>query len=352
MIKRLITFLIASLLACALSQANNELRCTLEPGEPHTFNDLGYGIISCQVVEYNGSHRVVVSLENITTSQAILLFKNDLNDNQLKKNKPKIEFTKNFPGSKGNRLVHGCKELNNSVNIIIPENKLDFVFEVPDWSTVNFKLPIYLAEYNTKKLEKKGANNIDYKILSEEILDFEIEIRYWPEDDPEYVSAKTAVEDLVKSAEDASFCNNPKHKPSLELQQKPYKEKKDSLENVINSTLINHSKWYSTDKPHIKYSELLAKLAKIDLNAHLYDCGNHKIIPIGHKCGYCSMSQLQIYNQLDDIFQQMRTGKLTKSVALKKAKELYLCNQKNAKRKKTSTYTDKISKFYNRIINY
>ncbi len=355
MMKRLITLLIATFLGCTATWANHEYDITLEKGDANGQTiELPYGNISFRIADYGNYHRVLVSIENTTPSQALLLFKNAQGEKTLKKNKPKINFEKTYPGSKGNRTVFGCKELNQSFVSIIPQDELSLLgFDVSTTSITKLELPIYLAKFDPKKLVKKGIYNVNYKILSEDILNFNIGIKGWSENDPDYVSTKAAVEDYVRSINTVAFCKNRKHNPPLAQQQKPYKEKKDSLVNVINSTLQNPD-WLSTDKPHIKYSELLAQLNKVNLNEHTYDCGEHgrSVSPKRHTCNYCSLSAQQIYHQLDDIYQQLRVGKLTKDAAVKKAQGLNTCYSKSTNRKKDSGYTDKISKFYSRIINY
>lgn len=354
MMKRLTTLLISTFLVCSATWANQEYNIVLEKGDATGQTiDLPYGNVSFRLVEYGNYHRVLVTVENFTTEQAILIFKNSQGEKVLKKNKPKIEFEKTYPGSKGNRTVLGCKELNQSIVSIIPQEKKElFGFDVSTTAITKLELPVYMAKYDPKQLLKKDAYNINYKILDEDILDFNIEIKGWSEDDAEYVATKGAVEDFLESIKSSAFCKNPKHCPSLAQQQKPYQEKKDSLINVIKTTLQSNPDWFSTDKPHIKYSELLAKLNKVNLDNYNYDCGEHKVIPKQHACSYCSLSAQQIYHQMDDLYQKLRTGKIDKNAAIKKAQGLNTCYRKNAKRKKDSGYTDKISKFYSRIVNY
>lgn len=353
MIKRLTTFIVAVFFICSTSMANQEYNITLEKGEPQGRTiELPYGNISFKLEEYGSHHRVLVSIDNTTVNQALLLFKNSQDEKSLKKNKPKIEFERTYPGSKGKRSVFGCRELNQAFISVIPQDKSDlFGIDVSSTSITKLELPMYLAKYDPKKLIKKGAYNINYKILSEEILTFNIEVKGWSENDPDYLSTKKAVEDYIRSVDTAAFCKNRRHKPSLSEQQRPYQERKDSLINVITSTL-QQSEWISVDKPHQKYSELLAQLNKVNLNEHTYDCGGHKRVSKPHSCSYCSLSSQQVYHQLDDLYQQLRNGKITKDIAVKKAQALYTCYQKNGKRKKEASYSDKIAKFYSRITSF
>lgn len=140
MMKRLITFILAIILICSKSLANEEYNISLDKGEPQGQTiELPYGNISFRLVEYGNYHRVLVSLDNTTISQALLLFKHSQGEKVLKKNKPKIEFEKTYPGSKGNRSVFGCRELNQAVVSIIPQNKLDlFGFNV---SSTDYERP-------------------------------------------------------------------------------------------------------------------------------------------------------------------------------------------------------------------
>lgn len=356
MIKRLILLIIATTFVYGTIMANEEFNVTLAKGDANNKTvELPYGRISFALAEYGNYHRVLVSIENTTTSEAILVFKNTLEEKELKRHKPKISFEKRYPGSRGYRSVYDCRHLEQSFVSIIPQEKSSlFGIDASKTSITKLELPVYLASYNPKKLIKKGPYAVNYKILSEDILIFNIEIKGWSEDDPEYVSTKTAVENYIQSVEGVRFCKNKKHKPSLDRQQKQYLETKDSLVNVINTTIQKHTDWFSTDKPHIKYSELLTKLNNINLNEQLYDCGGHKYKPTPkrHQCGYCSLGGQQIYHQLDDIYQQLRSGKISKDAAVKKAKGLYSCFQNGSTRKKDQGYSGKIAKFYSRIVNY
>lgn len=353
MMKRLFTLIGGIILVCTTCWANEEFNIPLKKGEfQRQTIELPYGNITFRLVEYGNYHRVLVSIDNTTMSQAILLFKNSQGEKALKKNKPKIEFEKTYPGSKGNRNAYGCKELNQAFISIIPQDKLDlFGIDVSTTTVTKVELPIYLAKYDPKQLTKKGTYNTNYKILSEDILTFNIEIKGWSENDPDYVSTKIAVEDYIRSVNTVAFCRNKKHNPSLDQQQKPYQEKKDSLINVI-QTVVDTNSWMSDTAPYKAYKALREQLEEVNLNNHTYDCGEHKTPVQQHSCSYCSLSAQHIYHQMDDLYQQLRNGKITKDAAVKKAQELNTCYRKSSKRKKDTSYSDKISKFYSRIINY
>lgn len=375
MMKRLITLIVAAILVCTTSWANEEHTVKLVKGDSTTQTiDLPFGIISFDLVDYGNYQRVLVSLENTTTDVALIVFKNSLGEKTLKKNKPKIEFEKTYPGSKGDRTVNGCKELNKAVILIVPPEKLDLcTVDFSSKSKEKLELPVYQAKYDPKKLDKKGVDNTNFKILSEDVFTFNIEVKGWSEKDPEYVATKKAVEEFIQSVNNAVFCKSKKHKPSLKDQKAPYIEKKDSLINVIKATLENHSEWLSVDKPHQKYSELLAQLNEVNLNKHESVCTKHKKVKKDDEnkkkkeekkkreedsnnrirsCGYCSLSEQSISHQLDDLYQRLRRGRLSKAAAKGRAQGLYNCYMNHGRKNKRDLYFNKITNFYKAIKAY
>lgn len=345
---RKLNLIFAVLLCCfATSRANEEYNIVLDnESRNKVIVEEPYGNVTIQLLESKGEFSVSVSLENTTPSQAVLLFKRHTNESELKRETPKIEFEKTYPGSKGRRSVDGCEELERAIQVIIPQATGD-LFTIPyDASApLSVTLPVYLAKYNPKKLLKKGAYSTDYKILSEDILHFNIEASLWDENNPDYVGAKVEIGKLILSLEEANLCNNSKHKPSLEEQLVPYNNKRDSLLVVIRKLKeSNHSK-----QAVESYTVLMDSLNNMDFNKYAKDCRKHGDKVGGHKCNYCNLGAQQIYHQLDDLYQQMRTGKITKAAAQKKARELYNCYNANKKRKKDSGFSEKITRFYNRI---
>lgn len=353
MIKRITTLILSLFCVCAAAWANEEHSIVLEKGDRSSKTiELGYGIISFRLVEGLNNYKVDISLDNTTNSQALLIFQSAHGEKVLKIDQPKVQFDKTFPGSKGNKKVFGWKDLSQPTIVVIPQTQSPLAeIEISSASPLKLEIPIYLAKYDTKKLTKKGTYNTDYKILTEEILTFNIELKGWSEDDPAYMSLRDAVREYLQSLKSAAFCRNTRHEPSLMEQQKPYQEKKDSLMHVIETTLDNHTEWFAeVDAPHIAYSKLYKELQQVNLDDHNYDCGNHKIPPKNHSCGYCSLTAQEIYHQLDDLFQLRQSGKISKAEAEKKAKVLYTCYQKCTKRKKDDSYGTKITNFYNRLV--
>lgn len=351
MIKK-ISLVFALWLCCfAFAKANEEYNVCLDSGDnAEQTLELPYGLLKFVYLSEGQQGTVYVSMENTTPSQAILAFKYPLSEKQLKSYKPKVEFEKTYPGSKGKRSVDGCEYLDMVWIPVTPQaNEQILSFDVDaSQNSVSLKLPLYLAKFDVKKWMKKGAFGVNYKILSEDILDLNVEVSIWTPEDPEYKAYASQIENLFIDLEGASFCNSSKHNPSFARQIKPYEERRDKLTAEIEKTLADHPEWKTGSEPAEAFGNLISVLSNIDFNNYAADCGRHGVPP--HKCAYCNLSAQQIYHQLDDVYQQQRTGKLSKAEATKKAKAIYSCYTSNNKRKKDKEYADKISKFYSRII--
>ena len=356
MIKRAFATLGLMLCLCFTAVANKELSIKLDNKDRVYSERLGFAYLTFEYLDADGNNaRVRVTVENITSNppHAVLIFKNDIAEQVLKKGKPKIEFEKTYPGKKGTRSVKGCRECSQHIEIVAAaETDTVFNIEVPFTSAKNFTIPLYEAKYKAKDLFKKGKYGISYKIMEEHIYDVHVEVVGWSEDDTTYVETKESVDKLLASLNGVKFCYNKRHSPSLKEQQRPYQEKKDSIIQAIKNILDNHTEWMSTDAPHIAYSRLLSELGKINLNNMTYDCRDHKAKAKAHSCSFCSLSAQDIYQRLDDLYQQLYAGKISKEQALKTAKSLYNCHQQNKRRKKDNSYGSKISRFYNSISNY
>jgi len=359
MIKRIIASFGLLLCLCFTATANQELTIKLDnKNTTRQTEELGFAYLTFEYLCPNGNNAIVrVIVENITSNppHAILLFRNERTEKFLKENKPKIEFVKTYVGKKGTRSVKGCREFPKDIYIIPAAVTDTMIINVPFTSSKNFKLPLYEARYKARDLSKKGVDNIKYTILAEHLYDVNIEVVGWTVEDPTYVATKNAVDNFISSLKGVTFCSNKKHQPSLKQQQRPYQEKKDKLIKDINDILETNSVWMSTDAPHKAYTQLLTELNKVNLDDMAADCGDHKrpiIIGGGHKCSLCQLSTQVIYQRLDDLYQRLYAGQISKNQALRTARSLYTCYQKNKKRKKDASYGSKISKFYNGIANY
>lgn len=338
--------------------ANQEIDVAFESDGPAVKTiDLPYGKIFLKLVDNYRSRKVIVSIENTSPTRALLIFDQTQGEKALKKHKPKVEFEKYYPGSRGSRDVLGCPGLRMPFIPIVPAKKIEIMtVDMPASSNAWIELPLYLANFDAGKLLKKNPFGIKYKIESEDILHLDIRYQPWTESDAEYQRTKARVEEFINTVNNVKFCKNTKHEPSLEEQQRPYYEQRDQLVNAINHKLYLHPEWFAMDAPHIQYSRLLTMLKEMDLDKKLYDCGKHRSgaktkVPAA-TCTYCKLSAREIYHQLDDIYKQLRVGKLSKETALKRAQALYNCYFSHPNRGKDADYSDKIKKFYNRITGY
>lgn len=356
MIKRVLALFTFLFPLCTTVLANQEVSIKLNNKNRVYSEPLGFAYITFEYL-YNSGHyaRVRVSVENITQNPplAVLVFRRDLDEKSLAGGKPKIEFEKKYPGEKGKRMVAGCNADHKYLDIITAaETDTLFTLDVPLMEARDLTLPLYVAKYKPKNLYNKGENNIPYRIFEEYLYDIHIEVDGWSEEDPAFVEAKNSVAQFVSSLREVKFCPNKRHSPSLKEQLLPYQEKRDSLITAINTILEGHRDWMSTDAPHIAYTKLLTELNDVDLSTYVTDCGNHKIPMRAHKCGYCSLSAQELYHRLDDLYQQLHAGNISKEQALKTARAINNCYQHSNSRKRNSFYGGKIAGFFNRIANY
>lgn len=352
MMKKL--FLLLCLVFCLgfNAQANQEYSFVLDKlnNNKETEALLNYGNVTLELLSINSSMaKIAVTLENTTKDHAILLFKHDWDEKSLKRQTPKFVFDKKYPGGKGGRKVSGCDYVSQYFEAVVPDETGNILLiDVPTSGVTKFYLPLYLAKYDSKRLGKRGKEGINYTILAEIVSVINISVKKWSENEPSYVTIKNEVSDFISITDTLKFCSNPKHKPSLEQQQRPYREKLDSLVSAIYETL-SYSGWNSSDEAYLAYNGLLMQLGRIDLNKNNHDCGLHKEKP-AHSCRYCSLSSQQLFHRIDDLYQQLRMGETTKDKAVKEARELYNCYRKSTRRKKDNFYGEKITEFYNQII--
>lgn len=312
---------------------------------------LGYANISFKFLSLEGNvARVAVSIDNISDTDALLVFRNQMDENILKKNTPKIEFDKSYAKSES-RTVQGVANLQDLQAILQPADYTTLLdIDIPLAIVKELYIPIYLAKYNPNDLQK-GRDKTTFKIFEKKNDLFKITVTAWTENDPDYVAAKTSVDEFLDSLDRVKFCDHPKHNITLSDQQRPYIQVRDSLvEMVLERRKIKNI--MSTDDGFESYEKLIDNLKNADFNKHVADCGEHKRDSIihDHSCILCSLSEKDIYHSLDDLYQNMRSGKITKAVAVRKAKALYYCYQMYRHRKKTSFYTKKISSRYNSIV--
>lgn len=357
--KRLFATLMLLVCLCSVALADREMSVNLDTKNKFVQTDnLGFASVTCEYLDKSSTTaKVRIKVKNNATDQpiAIILFRQDMEEPMLRGYKnPQFEFEKTYQpdAPKDGKTVQGCPGINNTFDIIAPEEVLTiFDIEVPFKNPVDVTLPFYQATYDAKKFKKSGKNSVKYKILKEQKYVFKVAVKGWTEDDPQFVSVKASVDSLIANLETVKFCDNPKHKPTLKEQQWAQQSNINDLSNMINDVMRENG-WMTEEEPYMAYNALLQRLSSIDLNSYNADCGKHPAPAKGHKCNYCSLSAQELCHKLEDTYQLLYTDKIKKKEAMNRAKAMYGCYQKNKSRKKDSVFGSKISEYYSKIINY
>ncbi|MGN0236879.1 MAG: hypothetical protein ACI4AK_02145 [Lepagella sp.] len=358
--KRIITILAILIALCSDTLwADSGDTIKLNSKDKRTYQqNLGFGYITFEYLysSTNTAHvRVVVENTTQYPPYSLLIFRKDTEEKYLKQSRPKIEFSKKFPGVKNHRIARGCPEGYKTMYILTPsETDTLYSIDVSHTSPKEYRLPIYLAKYKPKDLLKKGKTNIKYEILEEYIFNVVITVEGWTEDDETYVNMKQKVEAFLSSLNSLSLCESPKHQPNFADQKKKYQDKINSLIEEI-TDIIESNGWMKKDRAHIAYSELINKLSSIDLDKYATVCNKHKTYRGDvnrNSCKYCKMSSQQIYHKLDKVYQALYSNNITKQNAINSVKGMYNCYQRHKGSNRDRSYDSKISSFYNRIVSY
>lgn len=348
MIKKLFAAISVMLISSILSYAGQEMDINLDYENcPGMLCNAGNALVSFTMKEYSPKNSTVeVTIENIRSNQVIFLFANDMSEMELKRGH-KIFFEKTYGGSKGMRSVAGCKVV-DGVIAIRPQEKTVFLIDVPNEQVFDLSLPLYIANRGIKVWEGFRLGQ-KIKLSMEDMYKFKVTTNVWREDDPAYLAAVKASDDLIQSLSGVKFCAHKAHKPSLEDQQKPYIEKKDSLMDVL---VYEIGRWRPDQKAYKAYVKILEKVAAIGMAAYTVDdCGKH-VESKTHKCSWCSLSYEQLFHKMDDLYQRLYVGGVEKGEAVSAAKSYYRCVQENKKRRKNATYSKKIKEYYDRIMEF
>lgn len=294
-------------------------------------------------VDDNGNVNVLIELENLDESKGLLLFDRFYSEKSLKKMRPKIKFDKIYPGTKGRREISSCAHVKNAILLQPTQKKMIMKLSANDGDVLSVILPIYIIEDREKNFILWKKN--EYILLQKEVADLNIKIKLKP--DETYLRLERDCEKLLEEFQNALFCTNKRHHPSLAKQKELFQNKIDSLLGEINNVIV-YNGWFSTDRRYKMYNALKMKLDSIRLEDKEGDCGKHIEV---HKCKYCNVSLLQISHNLDDIYQEIYSSNnrsKTKAEHLKNVNAMYNC----AKRRpgwRNSDYNNKITRLYHEI---
>jgi hypothetical protein len=356
--KKTLIFLTLFLFAALATYADEQQRVKLDDDHVKEQIRLGYCNIFVTKVDSDdeGNAKVTVEIENLDETNVIILFGHAYPEKELKKLSPSITFDKNFPGTKGHRNIDTYREARNVIFIEPSEKSMLPEIQVKSGEIELCRLPLYIAKYKDKSL--LGASNGRNKLLlmEKQVLELEIEVEIKPDED--YLRLERECNDLIDEISKQTFCNNPKHRPSLDKQEAPFKEKIRKINAEIAE--IVHQRFFSSDSTN--YNTLKQKLDKIDFAKYESDCGNprnhRKATPSSrHNCKYCNSTLQQIYHKLDDYYQKIYSRKTTKESVMADVNLLYKCCtdgncSKHAPSWNSSEYKSKITDRYNRISNF
>lgn len=255
----------------------------------------------------------IVKIEiNNQSSNGVFIFDKAYTEKELKK--ALVKFARSFPGTRGQRCVMPAEGINNMV-LMSPSNTIgDSLNQSREIYTVNvydgikdtLTIPFYLVEYKkhsgysrVKKIVKKGEVAIEFDVHLAEPR--------------EYVEIKEELDSLKRELANLTFCDNPKHSPSLDEQKAVYVERIKAIQERIDSvkrangwniTADERSKTRVKTDIFNKFKKLEEELHEVDINnVPLQDCGGHKVAAqVGHRCKYCSYTFDQLVNQLENIY--------------------------------------------------
>lgn len=353
--KKLLIFVTFFFLAAISTFADEQKKVKLDDGHTKEQVRLGY----CNVfvtradIDDDGNAKVTVEIENLDESNVIILFGHAYPEKELKKLSPSITFDKNFPGTKGQRNIDTYREARNvlfiepSEKIMLPE------FSVRSTEAQLCRLPLYIAKYKDRKFLGTTTRTNKLLLLEKQILELEIEVEVKPDED--FIRLEKDCNDLIEEISKQTFCNHPKHRPSLERQEAPYKERIGKIKSEIDEIISRHN-WYTSDRGYQRYNGIRQKLDAIDFTNYEGDCGKkhggYKPVPVG--CKYCKLTPQQIYHKLDDYYKKIYSSnnrKATKDAVMSDVNLLYNCG-KHSPTWKNSDYKSKITDRYNRINNF
>lgn len=352
--KRLLTFLTFFLFVAIAIDADEQKSVKLDDGHIREQIRLGFCNIFVTKIgsDDDGNAKVSIEVENLDETNIIILFGHAYPERELKKLSPSITYDKNFPGTKGLRNIDTYRNIRNVIFVEPSEKSMLPEIQVKDGEIQLCRLPLYIAQYKDKKFLGANIGRNKLLLMEKQILELELQVEARPDED--LIRLEKDVNMLIEELTKISFCNHPKHKPSLEKQETPYKERILKINSEIDDIVTRH-KWSSSDRGYKMYSELKQKIDSIDFKSYEKDCGKHRrsIIPT-EGCKYCNLSPQQIFHKLDDYYKKIYSSsnrKATKESVISDVNLLYGCRKHSASWKK-SAYNARITDRYNRINNF
>lgn len=299
-------------------------------------------------IKADGTAEVSIDIQN-NSMDYVYIFDKTLTAKQLKKQPYKIRFDKFYPVPKKLRMVEGCSEISRHIILAPDYNQTGIIkTEVFDAVPDQFTIPVYLVRQGKKKV---------ITTCQEIIIKVDVHL-----DAPgEFIAFKYDVEKLKADVDSLTFCNNPKHEPSLEQQKMKWQEKVNELQgryaqifqdNDWSFLSSNRGKMIQKTDIYKRYEAVRTILESINIdNVPVKDCGMHVEEPVRpeHSCVYCSWNFDQIINKLNNMYM-----KISNSDDPDSARQQYVAQARKieacAKRKSGySRYQTKIDELIYRI---
>ena len=299
-------------------------------------------------IKADGTAEVSIDIEN-NSMDYVYIFDKTLTAKQLKKQPYKIRFDKFYPVPKKLRMVEGCSEISRHIILAPDYNQTGIIkTEVFDAVPDDFTIPVYLVRQGKKKV---------ITTCQEIIIKVDVHL-----DAPgEFIAFKYDVEKLKADVDSLTFCNNPKHEPSLEQQKMKWQEKVNELQGRY-AQIIQDNGWsfLSSNRGRMiqktdiykRYEDVRAILESINIdNVPVKDCGMHVEEPVRpeHYCAYCSLSLNQILNKLENIYMRISNSDDPDSARQQYAAEVRRIEACAKRRSGYDRYQTRIDKFINRI---
>lgn len=294
-------------------------------------SELGRFVFTKGETDGNGNAEVVIEIENNSKDFMFLLFNKYYGQDELRRQKPRIIFSKLFPGNSIEKV-----EGSNLTEIkIFPFDDRryaqteDNVYRFPrttikEGASKEYVIPLYLAK------KKKCLFGYKIELVGMTDLNFNISIE---QSDKDYDRIKTSCDSIADFMEkvrtEKPFCTHRSHKPSYSKQIEASIYRIRDLQDLINHKLTDRN-IHLTNARREQYENLLDTLESSQdflTEDYEHDCGGHT----GHStCEYCNLTLEQIYRKMDNIYIELKNADAQgfdakKKDLLKKANKLYKC---------------------------
>lgn len=238
---------------------------------------------------------ITLTIENDSNSNIRLFYKGH-DKKQLRKNGYRIDKSLGITEVEKH-------DLKGNKDIELGEKTIN-VNAAKEGDSLVFNLPFYAVEtrnnlFGIKRNIIKANTTIKLTVVIEENLNEEME------------SLKQESDSLIQALDEAVFCTNKSHRPTINDLKQQYHDKADSIKKKADHMMEENSIWPDNGLNKRLYDTLADNLGKkldsiIDHKEKgARDCGIHKQkAATGNKCAYCNKSFSDVRNELNRIYNQ------------------------------------------------